>query len=343
MDVDTLTQTETMLAVVVAMAIGWGLVLEAAQKRIFEALPSMEWWSRATKPTVQMMCNFGFPKVPNDQFPNAVTEPMARDFYAFLTTLCFQHFLSALPMVPVLISGWKDASEFSRCLFVLGTLSDVGFDVYDAIKSTLRTFTKHSQPLPLDFWIVIVAMHHTLALSLVLPMNQKYIHLVAYQQTVVSLLLAASICYAAGNYKFTLEVTKPSGFYQYKLVVLAQLGTILYTRVYLWYPAIYVVLSHLKNENDTIFFYGGCFMGFVFSVFNLLLVADSLKAAAEWLPRAMPKNEKEAEDLPIHDGYGAAPSAAFELIAKMRRRRLKGAVRSVMAMNRMKKMSSKAD
>lgn len=84
-------------------------------------------------------------------------------------------------------------------------------------------------------------------------------------------------------------------------------------------------------------------MGFVFSVFNLLLVADSLKAAAEWLPRAMPKNEKEAEDLPIHDGYGAAPSAAFELIAKMRRRRLKGAVRSVMAMNRMKKMSSKAD
>ena len=229
-------------------------------------------------------------------------------------------------------------------MFVLGTLSDVAFDVYDAIKSTYRAFHKNaSQPLPVDFWIVVVAMHHTLALSLVLPMNHKYVYLVDYQQTVVSLLMAASICYAAGNYKFTLDIQKPNGFYQYKFIVLLQLGTILYTRVYLWYPALYNLLKYLKEEDDTVFFYGGCVMGVIFSIFNLLLVVDAFGAAVKWLPRTMPKSRRESElmSTEVADGAGMVPVAAMEFVAKYRRRqKFRAAAHSVMAMNRMKKLTS---
>jgi hypothetical protein len=64
-------------------------------------------------------------------------------------------------MCPVVFYGWVQVLETTHILFVLGTLSNVGFGIYDAIKSTLLTFTKHSNPLPVEFWVVIVALHHT--------------------------------------------------------------------------------------------------------------------------------------------------------------------------------------
>lgn len=102
-------------------------------------------------------------------------------------------------MLPVLLSGWDEASDTVKSLFIMGTLSDVGFDIYDAVKSTIRTFTKHSDPLPIDWWIIIVAMHHTLALSLAFPMNLNYVHRWEYHQTAFSLLMAAAVCYGLGE------------------------------------------------------------------------------------------------------------------------------------------------
>jgi hypothetical protein len=154
-------------------------------------------------------------------------------------------------MIPAVYYGWDESSEFTRSLFVLGTLSDLGFDIYDAVMIFIRTFrNNHANPMPFDVWVAIVAMHHSLALSFSLPMNWKYIHLPAYQQSVMSLLMAGSICYAAGNYKFTLVVKRAISFYQYKTIVLLQLITIRYTRVYLRFPAIWSILNHFNAEGD---------------------------------------------------------------------------------------------
>ena len=119
--------------------------------------------------------SFGYPKQPTDKFPDAITEAMARDFYAFLVTICSQHFLSALPMIPVLIYGWDDSSDMLKSLFLLGTLSDVGFDVYDFISSTLRAFQKnHPNPIPTETWFLTCLLHHTTVSSCLISRSSNH-------------------------------------------------------------------------------------------------------------------------------------------------------------------------
>lgn len=343
---DRLSTLPVMCATAIALAVFWGIVLETSKKKVNDSLPGTGWWHRAAKPVKSMMYNFGYPSNPTKKFPNAVTDEMARDFYAFQVTILFQHFLSALPMVPVLVYGWEDSSEVLKSMFILGTLSDVGFDIYDSWGSTVRTFTKHPDPLPIEFWVILVMLHHTMSLILVLPMNLKYVHRYEYHQTAVSLLMAATLCYGAGCWKFTLDIgNKKRDFMLYKIVALFQLGIILYTRLYLWIPAAISFRDHLKEQNDTAFFYGASIMISIFSLFNFLLVVDGFKAVMKCIPKKFPRTKLEKENTvrllrrtSSMDAPGIAPIA--KLTGMMARRKFKGAVRSVIAANRMRSISS---
>lgn len=341
LEYDQLSTLPVMCTIAIGLAIGWGIIMEYGKKKIYDSLTNTGWWqNNAIEPTKSMMANFGYPRAPTDKFPNAITESMARDFYAFLITICSQHFLSALPMAPVLFYGWEDSSDTLRSLFLIGTLSDLGFDIYDCFASSIRTFTKHPNPLPIDFWIIVVALHHTTALSLVLPMNLHYVHRFEYQQTAFSLLMAASLCYGLGCYKFALDIGKKKQFLLYKFLVLLQLAIILYTRVYLWFPAAISLRTHLREQNDTFFFYGASVMIGVFSLFNLILVADGFKAAIKCIPKKFPKTKTEKESVKKtfrrHSGIDAPGLAALSEIRRMMmRRKFKGAVHSIIAANRM--------
>lgn len=342
LDYHQLSTLPVMCITAVGFAIGWGIILEVSKKKIYDSLPYTEWWHRAIHPTQSMMANFGYPKEPTNKFPNAMTEPMARDFYAFLVTICSQHFVTALMMLPILMYGWEESSNAVKSLFILGTLSDVGFDIYDTAKSSMRTFTNHPDPLPLDFWIILVVLHHTTALFLVLPMNINYIDRAEYHQTAVSLLMAASLCYAAGCYKFALDIgKKKKDFLLYKFLVIFQLCVILYTRVYLWFPAAISFRAHLKEQNDTTFLYCASFILSLLSLFNLMLVADGVMAAGKCIPKKFPKTEAEEKKTvrALHRASGGidAPDLAFvaEFSSLMARRKFRGAVHSVIAANKM--------
>jgi len=347
LEYDQLSTLPVMCATAVGLAIVWGIIFEISKKRIHDSLPNTAWWHRAVKPTKSMMANFGYPKQATDKFPNGITDSMARDFYAFLVMICGQHFVSASAMVPVLVYGWEESSDTAKSLFILGTLSDLGFDIYDAMSSSIRTFSNHPDPLPLDFWIVIVALHHTTALSLVLPMNLNYVHRFEFHQTTVSLLMAASLCYAAGCYKFSLDIGKKKGFLLYKFIVLLQLGIIFYTRVYLWFPAVISFRAHLKEQNDTAFFYGASVMMSIFSLFNLILVADGFKAAIKCIPKKFPKTQSEKEKTAkIFRRASGMDAPGFAHLAEvkrmMARRKFKGTVHSIIAATRMESSMSNA-
>jgi len=172
-------------------------------------------------------------------------------------------------------------------------------------------------------------------------MNLKYSHRFEYHQTAVSLLMAAAICYGVGCYKFAIDIGKKTSFYLYKLMVVLQLAIILYTRVYLWFPTASSFRSHLKEENDTAFLYGASVMIFIFSLFNMILVADGVKAVAKCLPKPFPKNKAEKEETKqtfrrASQGIDALGIGALaEVTGMMHRRKFKAAVHTVMAANRM--------
>lgn len=346
---DQLATVPFMLITALIFAVFWSVTIELSRRKISISLTNATWWPAAVSPTTAMMQNFGFPKEPNKTFPKGVTEPMVRDFYADLIIICLAHAICVSPMIPVVIFGWDQSSELVKVCFILGTLGDVGFDIYDAISTSLRTFSKnHPSPTPIEFWFILVCMHHTTALLLVLPLNMFYVHRSEYHQTAVSLLLAASLCYLAGAYKFTLNVfDKKKDFYLYKIIVLFQLAVILYTRLLLWFPSVLSLRAHMKEQEDTTFFYGATVMITIFSLFNVILVVDALGAAVKWMPRKFPKSKDEktaTEVLVRRTSATGIPAPSLEFVRMLKtKRKFKGAVHSVILANRLSSQSSEKE
>ena len=281
-------------------AVFWFLVGEVTKKKLMPWVKGCEWWEQTgVKPQQQQCHSFGFPKEPTRDFPEGVSEVMARDFYCFVLFICGHHLLSSFVMVPVCIYGWDAVSDHGRLFFTIGTLSVCGFDIYDSLATGLRTFCPQFamrkfgwHPLPTAYFVIICILHHTLSICMVIPMNLKYIHLTPYHISCISLLLAAGACYVTGAYKFSLDVNSASGKkeqrfsspkIQYSLIVLIQLAVILYTRLYLWFPNAYAMITHFYHNKDYSYLAVGSCAACGISAFNLVLCAESLSAAHKWL------------------------------------------------------------
>ena len=146
-----------------------------------------------------------------------------------------------------------------------------------------------------------------------------------------------------GCYKFTLDIGKKFNFLLYKAIVTTQLLIILYTRVYLWFPTASSFRTHLKEQNDTVFFYGASIMIGIFSLFNLVLVADGFKAVAKCIPKPFPKDKAEQEktiEMFAKNTNGLAVGAPVAVMHVLARRKFKGAVKSVIAAKRLDSLSS---
>merc|ERR1712127_1115485 len=145
-----------------------------------------------------------------------------------------------------------------------------------------------------------VVCHHQLAIFMILPMLWHYPEIEPFHRIACSLMLAAGISYTTGAYKFTLNTSEPGGFCRYKAVVVIQLVTIYYTRLYLWFTETYKLLqifSEPAPRGSDAFFWGACIGCFLMSFFNMAMVGDATSAAIKWLPRKMPTAEEEKEEL----------------------------------------------
>jgi len=76
----------------------------------------------------------------NFGYPEDTTEEMAVKGYNWVLTMRITHLVSASLMVPVVFFGWQIVGESTRVLFIIGTLSEVAFGVYDWLKTFLLTF-----------------------------------------------------------------------------------------------------------------------------------------------------------------------------------------------------------
>jgi len=266
-----------------AFALFWTVFIEAVRGPIGDRVRKAEWWPRALPNQINIMVNFGYPK-------DETTEDHAVYGFVWIITMCITHIVSASLMVPVIIYGWSAAGAVGQLLFFLGTLSEVGFDVYDWSKTFLLTFAHSSfpnlgPPGPVKAFILICILHHSTVLGLTFPMNLKYPSMTAYHWVAFSLLVSAGICYIAGQYKFTLDAKTRSGLATIKKIMILQFVFNWLSRVGIWFPAVFVVLQNLYGKGDMLYFAAGLVGGLGMSLYNLLVVADATMALLKWLPR----------------------------------------------------------
>jgi len=263
----------------------WTVFIEAVRGPIGDKVRKASWWPRALPNQINIMVNFGYPK-------DETTEDHALYGFVWIITMCITHIVSALLMLPVILCGWTEAGDVGQGLFFLGTLSEVGFDVYDWSKTFLLTFAHSSfpnlgPPGPVKAFILICILHHSTVLGLTFPMNLKYPSMAAYHWVAFSLLVSAGVCYIAGQYKFTLDAKTRSGLATIKRIMILQFVFNWLSRVGIWFPAVFMALQNIHGKGDMLYFVGGLVGGIGMSLYNLLVVADATMALLKWLPRTV--------------------------------------------------------
>jgi len=227
--------------------------------------------------------NFGYPK-------GATTEDMAVYGFCWIVTMCITHIVSAVLMLPVVALGWDGAGALGQLLFFLGSLSEVGFDIYDWTKTFLLTFFPSSVPElgppgPVKAFVLICILHHSTVLGMTIPMNLSYPWFAAYHQIAFSLLVSAGVCFLAGQYKFTLDAKLPGDLASIKRIMFLQFVVNWSTRIFMWFPAVFATLQMLHSSGDPAIFIGGCLGALGMSLYNVVIAVDATQAFLKWLPR----------------------------------------------------------
>lgn len=303
------------LLFVVVCAPVTAIISEIVLTFLMEWVRAKDWWPRASPLQKALMMNFGYPD-------SACTDEMVLMGYSYVINLCTNHLICGFMMLPVVYYGWEGAQAGGQACFVIGALMDVSVDVYDEVRMFIKTFL--FEPVgkklfggdaadPVQIFVVLGVLHHPLAMTMTCPMVLYYAYLPSFHTIAFALLLAAGICFTTGSYKFTLDTTKTSDWYQFKFIIVIQMVTILYTRGYIWFVHAPALLATFWSDGNMGFFYGGCCAATAMSLFNLIMIYDAVSAAVKWIPRSMaesgtPMHSLQEEDLKMMDPT-ANPSA----------------------------------
>jgi len=282
---------EGQLRVAFSFAVLWSISIEVARRKIATWVSKAPWWPCARPNQISVMENFGYTK-------GEVTEEHAIYGFVWVITMCITHVVSASLMLPVVLLGWKGAGETGQACFLLGTLSEVGFDIYDGVKVVLLTFCPSPFPFlgpknPIKTFILIGVFHHATVLSMTIPMNLNYPTLTAYHWVAFSLLFSAGVCYLSGQYKFTLNGKTAQGLQTIKQIMALQFVMNWGARCFLWFPCVYTTLSTFYVVGDMGFFRGACMGALGMSLYNILVVLDATAAFLKWWGQSANEAKKE--------------------------------------------------
>jgi len=280
----SLRTLEGQLGIAAVFAIFWAISIEIARRKIATWVKGQPWWPRALPNQISVMENFGYPK-------GKISEPDAIFSFVWIITMCITHVVSASLMIPVVVLGWEDAGQTGQTCFLLGTLSEVGFDIFDFSKCFLLAFCPRPFPFlgpqcPLKTFVLIGIFHHTTVLGMTIPMNLYYPKLEEYHQTAFALLFSAGVCYLSGQYKYMLDAKNDTDLATIKRIMWIQFVMNVSSRIFVWFPSVYTCLNTFYSLGDMTFFRGACCGALGMTLYNLLVVADATGALIKWLGKS---------------------------------------------------------
>ena len=276
----------------VGFCVFWAVVIELWLKLNVPWLAKQPFWKGGAQNVQRkLLNNFGFPSEPTPpKFPEGLTESFVTESWSAALVYSFTHAVCVAPCMPVAVYGWEAVSAPWRTAFVLGALGDLGFTLYDELKTTWRALCWQSfqkmtgqAPVTMGFWVIMCVLHHPMSLCILFAMNANYVWLPAYHRIVYSLLLAAAICVGLGQYKMTLDIKTRGGLLQFKICVIIPFFVMLWARGYVWATEVYSALKTFHDAGDDAFFYGALPLSLLMTLFNVVLIVDVTQSFVKYV------------------------------------------------------------
>jgi len=218
----------------------------------------------------------------------------ALDFACLFVAIMFQHGLGGALCIP---SALGLRSRVVAAMACHGALCEAGWELQDSLA---RAFAlafggaegRSRNPPAL---LVVLALHHSMGLGMVLPMNASYGDSPQYHELVLLMQGAAFLAMAAQFYGWTLDVSTRSGLRQMRACAGFTMLLLVWTRV-LRFAQLGrgLVLTFLADGNER-FAYVGCLVLCTMGVVNLLFTVDAVAKFRKFASMSLPADGLDAK------------------------------------------------
>mmetsp|Transcript_168183 Transcript_168183/g.535197 ORF Transcript_168183/g.535197 Transcript_168183/m.535197 type:complete len:261 (+) Transcript_168183:334-1116(+) len=191
--------------------------------------------------------------------------------------------------------GWF-SPEVRAAMACHGALSEAGWELQDGLERAYHVLfgtaeKKKKNPTAL---LVIMSFHHTMGLTMVVPMNLFFPSLYWYHEAIFLLQSAAFFTLLLQQCAFTLDVGTKGGFRKMQLSVVTVFSLMVYSRALRYGFVVYNIVAFLYAEGGTVMFVGSCVATLLMSLLNALFVFDVAGKLVKFLTMSIRKDAQPA-------------------------------------------------
>lgn len=230
----------------------------------------------------------------------------AARFGTQILVICgMQHLVGGFLCLPAVANFWgypglANSLGISPSLAIFmakqGAMCEAGWELSDGLIRGYQKFIQGRHDLQPKALCILMAVHHTLGLTMVVPMCTYYGGHPLFHETVFLLQFAAGVALTLQQFGFMLNIAENSAdLFKMKIYVLITFVCMWWARGIRYVWILYSFVTYfLAFENYTMVA-AVIFQALVMGLLNLLMIVDSTKKTSKYLSMTMEDAKKAAE------------------------------------------------
>jgi len=267
------------LAVTVLLMLFWKVTFKLVHQLVFR-FEQRPWYAKALLRTIEggkKSC--GIDIAPED----------ASRIYANNWAISLQHTVSSFLCIPAMFS--LVSPEFGSALTRHATLSEVAWEVMDIFEMWHRRYVSPGGALGRKVvpgsLIFVMACHHFMATTMVMPVNCYYSDIKSYAALVFSLQFAAAASLTTSSYVYSLDLMVPSELRQMQGLAVYQVCVTASLRGVLFIVSVFDLVCTFRSDQALVFLVLSVPAVLGMSYLNWIFIYDAwcrMRKFARWSP-----------------------------------------------------------
>eukprot|EP00640_Fibrocapsa_japonica_P002401 CAMPEP_0113944458 /NCGR_PEP_ID=MMETSP1339-20121228/34436_1 /TAXON_ID=94617 /ORGANISM="Fibrocapsa japonica" /LENGTH=281 /DNA_ID=CAMNT_0000949671 /DNA_START=237 /DNA_END=1082 /DNA_ORIENTATION=+ /assembly_acc=CAM_ASM_000762 len=218
-----------------------------------------------------------------------MTRDQTYDLAAEIISILMQHIIGGLLCVPAVFQIPMFSPSAAAALARHGALLEVGWELQDTFVRMYRVLFggmdgRAANPRAL---LIFMALHHSMGLMLVMPMNILYGELHAYHELVFLLQSAAAVGLLSQQWGYTLDMSSSMGLWKAKCLFMLTWVVMVYGRLLRYAFVCMRIIFHISVNGQPVLFGFAVVVTVMMSLVNMVFIGDITEKVCKFVPMSI--------------------------------------------------------
>lgn len=219
---------------------------------------------------------------------------IAFEFSCLFAGIIVQHIVGGALCIPSVYGFPGISTTTAFALARHGALCEAGWELQDGLERMYTVLVKKDWSMNHPEYLKMVASHHAMGLSIVIPMNMFYGDFILYHKGIFFMQGVAAAAMTFQYYAFTLNLNKRSDMIQMRTIVIANLVALVYCRI-LGFGGIALEMIPILY-NDNLFFLGICLVVTILMQYiNYTFIMEALRKVRKYMSMPLPPSKSQKQ------------------------------------------------